>query len=224
MAILEFNTWSHVIQDTSIDYTGPVSHNVDYLIMMNYPTPYILKGNYVQNAVDATVVDINMSIMYVDVLQYVDSVTSVGNTVTHGNFSTNTDLGEVLLEILAIKIFGNTKTRAAINNDNKFVGYYLGYLADSINIAINADKHHIFNQYVFTNMYSAQNLNDVTNGPVPFNFFPLALNIPVYLTGSVKGSANTVISDYNGPTSVNGSLVHNGLYNIPLMLQFHVHG
>ena len=221
-AALAFSTWSYVNQDAAIDYAAPVSQSVDYIIMMNSNTLSLLSGTYVQNSNNVDDILITLALNK-DCLNNADSVSDVAG-LSHGVFSLNTTLGEELLEIMAIKIFGNTKTRAAIKNDTAFLSYDLrNSLSDSINIAISADKHHIFNQYVLSNQYKNQDLNDVNNGPVPFNFTGLALNVPFYLKGTLNGSDNNIITAYNGPVnSIGASAAHivNGEYNIPLMLQF----
>ena len=183
----------------------------------------LLAGSkYQQNSVNSGQVDINMVVN----ATLPDQISCVMNNIgvsTAGSFSSGS-VGEALLEILAIKLFGNTQARSAIQNDNNYVSNtglsnsnLASDIANSLNNALQNDSSDIFNQYVHAGTYENINSNDV-NKSMDFNFSGLNLAVPMWFNGSVT-SNGVLLSNYNGP-NVGGNKVLNGNYSIPLLLVF----
>lgn len=151
-------------------------------------------------------------------------------------------IGDRLLEVVAHKLFGHGQARAAIKNDSEF------YTHDnevwdhlSTTVATNTIRNDIFNQYVATGRYNAYsnfqmngvdvnntdntftNLNDV-NTWVNFNFNGLTFDYPLYLVGNMLHDVSLTNAEIavlqNGP-NVGGTLLQNGLYNVPILVRFH---
>jgi len=119
-------------------------------------------------------------------------------------------IGDRLLEVVALKLFGHGQAHAAINNDNEFYTHdaqLWDHLSNSV--AMNNIKHDIFNQYVasgryeieiaqsdnFTNITNDINITDninINEQIINFNnsFFSL------YITGNILPKPST--SDVNG--------------------------
>ena len=136
-----------------------------------------------------------------------------------------------MLEIMAIKIFGHAKARAAIYNDSDFyknnsnVGSIINKLIDGIQNGITDKKNDIFNIYVDSDriQYDAvgdQLYNDIDTAH-NFNFNNTSWSFPVYLKGSLLDSISSSITGNlnNGPI-VGGNTLINGSYNIPILVIF----
>jgi hypothetical protein len=191
-------------------------------------------ASYTQNATDTTKTDVTLTLSSTAISSLV--VNSVTSSIqgTHGGWTQGV-LGQTLLELMALGLFGHTGTRAAISNDTSFMTLDINNnsitnttlanaISNAINTTLNADKNNIFNQYTATPQYT--DLDDANN-VINFNFAGAVLTIPLYMTGVVKvGSTNTTFS---GPTinyinsagsTVGAQFVENGAYNIAVTLLF----
>jgi hypothetical protein len=137
---------------------------------------------------------------------------------TTSNLSVNTNgfetswkpFGERLLEIVAMKIFGHPKARAAIGNDNDF------YDTDALSIKVYDAFNNIKNE--FGNYYMGiYDITEVNNNVQAMNISNFNIIFPFYLNGITSKSKTKLFQ--NGP-NVGGSLLVNGNYNIPLLLTF----
>ena len=137
---------------------------------------------------------------------------------TTSNLSVNTNgfetswkpFGERLLEIVALKIFGHPKARAAIGNDNDF------YDTDALSIKVYDAFNNIKNE--FGNYYMGiYDITQVNNNVQLMNVSNFNIIFPFYLNGTTSKTKTRLFQ--NGP-NVGGSLLVNGQYNIPLLLTF----
>ena len=147
------------------------------------------------------------------------SYTAYSGLATYGMSSDRVNLGQRLLEVVAIKIFGHGQARAAIENDSDFYKSSLANsLAGTMDWALGADSNLIFNQYV-TEYRTI--VSDVGNNAL-FNFYNVDMMFPVVLQGSLVGSSgSSVLSNslLNGPL-VGGNQLVNGQYRVPLYITF----
>jgi hypothetical protein len=151
-------------------------------------------------------------------------------------------IGDRLLEMVAHKLFGHGQARAAIKNDTEFYNHnddIWDHLATSVEN--NVYRNDIFNQYVASGRYNVWNqtngVNDQNNLPnngdndfndvnrwVQFNFDGLTFDYPLYLDGNILTDASLTNDErnvlQNGP-DVGGTLLRNGVYNIPILVRFH---
>jgi hypothetical protein len=133
-------------------------------------------------------------------------------------------LGHRFLEILATKIFGHSKARAAIANDSAFyqnsADSIIQQIAHGINNSIQIKQNDIFNSYVETGR-----LNNDGNRYQTFNFDNSTWEFPMVLTANLMnmGPNSNLTTINNGPTSVGGNLLVNGQYGVPILLKFHLH-
>lgn len=133
-----------------------------------------------------------------------------------------TQAGLRFLEIVATKIFGSAKARAAISNDTEF--YNLSnQIMNGIQNSINNKKHDIFNQYVQYDKIE-DNVNNDVDDFVNFNFYESEITIPLYFLSSLDANSN-FSGLRNGPgTAIIGgsesSRLINGSMNIPLLMRF----
>jgi hypothetical protein len=140
------------------------------------------------------------------------SITSASNSSINTNaFETNMrPFGERLLEIIAVKIFGHPKTRAAISNDNSF--YNTTQISTQINNTFNNHRNELGNY--FMGLYD---ITQVNNNAQLINVSNLNIIFPFFFRGTIQKNAINLFR--NGP-NVGGSLLVNGNYNIPLLLTF----
>jgi hypothetical protein len=140
------------------------------------------------------------------------SITSASNSLINTNaFETSMrPFGERLLEIVAVKIFGHPKTRAAISNDNSF--YNTTQISTQIYNTFNNHRNELGNY--FMGLYD---ITQVNNNAQLINVSNLNIIFPFFFRGTTQ--KNTTNLFRNGP-NVGGSLLVNGNYNIPLLLTF----
>jgi alpha-tubulin suppressor-like RCC1 family protein len=150
--------------------------------------------------------------------------------IESGLVATEQKFGLRLLEIMAIKIFGHAKARAAIENDSEF--YYGDNISNSVinqlitgmNMYINMEGNSIFNSYVQTDKIETDAVSNNTYNDVDvtyiFNFKDTNWIFPAYLNGSLFGTGTGDLNLLNNGPSVGGNQLTNGLYNIPVLIIF----
>lgn len=135
-----------------------------------------------------------------------------------------------LLEVMALKVFGHARARAAIENDTEFYRddsvstSVINQLITGMNVSVDAQKFNIFNSYVQTDRIEADangvdnTYNDV-DANYQFNFGSSNWSFNTWLSGSLldAGTDADLTTLNNGPL-VGGSLVKNGAYNIPILV------
>lgn len=109
-----------------------------------------------------------------------------------------------LLEILALKIFGHAKARAAIYNDTDIINNASNNLFNRFNELIIEHSVDIFNQYIYS---KNNNYNNIEN----FNFSNHKFAFPIHLKGSLDVNKNGPVGGINQ--------IINGKYNIPLLVR-----
>ena len=140
------------------------------------------------------------------------SLTIVSNSLVNINgFETSwRPFGERLLEIVAMKIFGHPKARAAIGNDTNF------YDTEALSLKVYDAFNNIRNE--FGNYYmGVYDITQVNNNVQLMNVSNFNIIFPFYLNGITSNTRTQLFQ--NGP-NVGGSMLVNGQYNIPLLLTF----
>jgi hypothetical protein len=228
-----------VTQDANVYGSSLDAGNYDYTFVINVSglsadiTGLFANAAFKQNGSDMNAVDVNLTILNSN------TYTNWGNlfnnqsivTVLQGesaiSFSTlqgttNKTIGDRLLEVVAHKLFGHGQARAAIKNDTEFYAHdaeIWDHLCTSL--ANTNIRHDIFNQYVATGRYTPGS-NDVQEW-VNFNLNGLTLDYPLYLAGNMLTDASLTNDErnivQNGP-NVGGTLLVNGLYNVPVLVRF----
>lgn len=210
--------------------------NFDYIVTIN--TQYLTEGNltglfenatYKQNNIDMNQVDINLSIQ-----NFLNWETNINNqsistieaglsNIGFGTFLlTNQKIGDLLLEIIAHKMFGHAQAHAAIRNDNEFYTHdseIWNHLSNTLNL--NSIKYDVFNQYIASGRYATN--EDSTVNYINFNLQDMSLDFPLYLNGTVVLDASLTNDERNnllqGP-NVGGNQIIDGLYNVPILVRF----
>ncbi len=208
-------------------------------------------ASFSQNTADLNDVNINIvlddSLTYADWGTVFNNQNLVTLNVAQSNVAFSTlqpeelqTVGDRLLEIVAHKIFGHGQARAAISNDTQFYTHDDKLWDNLSNAVLNTTfRDEIFNQYVALGRYSTEansnattspnNQNDVNNmngGPswVPFNFNGLTFDYPMFIAGNMLTDPSLTNEErnliQNGP-NVGGSLLANGVYNVPVLVKFH---
>lgn len=210
--------------------------NYDYIMTVN--TQYLTNGDltslfqnatYKQNNINLNMVDINLSLKNflnweTDINNHSIATIEAGlSNIGFGTFLlTNQKIGDLLLEIVAHKMFGHAQAHAAIRNDNEFYTHdsqIWNHLSNTL--TINSIKYDVFNQYIALGRYSAS--EDSVNNYVNFNLHNMSLDFPLYLNGAVVLDASLTNDERNnllqGPV-VGGNQIINGLYNVPILVKF----
>jgi len=214
--------------------------NYDYTFVINVAnfapdiTSIFANASFKQNDVNIDNFDVNLTINPHDVFtnwantfnnQSLVTVLIGDSSINFATLQANASqtIGDRLLEVVAHKLFGHGQARAAIKNDSEFYTHdaqVWDHLCNSLNT--NNIKNDMFNQYVATGRYNIHSANDVTNW-INFNFNGLTLDYPLYLSGNMLTDASLTSDErnlvQNGP-NVGGTLLSNGLYNIPILVRF----
>jgi hypothetical protein len=138
-------------------------------------------------------------------------------------FETSDTAGARLVEILAMKLFGHAKARAAIENDTE-VAANQTLIAQGLFNSFTTDRNDIFGQYVNLDLVerdanNTNGYNDV-DGTRNFNFSGVAFEVPLRVLGAVDAASADIVK--NGPTDVGGALVESGSYNVPLKITLNI--
>ena len=118
-----------------------------------------------------------------------------------------------LLEIIAMKIFGNAKAQAAIYNQTDFSSTSLSTTITS-NMALlltnNIWKNYV--EYTWANLNRTSGATSAGN----LNFNNTSWDFPIYFKSNLFSSTSLI---NNGP-NVGGNILQNGSMNIPIILRF----
>ena len=118
-----------------------------------------------------------------------------------------------LLEIIATKIFGNAKARAAIYNQTDFSNTTLltGITANmALLLTNNTWKNYV--EYTWANLNRTSGVTTAGN----LNFNNTSWDFPIYFKSNLFSSSSLI---NNGP-DVGGNILKNGSMNIPIILRF----
>lgn len=164
----------------------------------------------------------------VDISSTMTSVTSNAAYNTLNRNSRNL-LGLRFLEIVATKIFGHAKARAAIANDSDFyrpssVGSasIINQIATGINNSLQNRKYDLFNAYAQYDRIQDNNTNDVEVS-ANFNFDNTNWEFPIFFVSQLQDiGADGNLSELNNGPSVGGNTLTSGTMNVPILLRFRV--
>jgi hypothetical protein len=215
------------------DYVFEVNISQDSLNDM-FDVRHFKQSSNQQNNVGENNVDINLLInrTFIDSLLTTNKVSIIGITGNYlgdetGFLSGEKMIGLRFIEVIAMKIFGHAKARAAISNDTDFYqsdaipGSLINQMINGIQSSINNKRNDIFNQYVDYDRIEAEASDDVDVN-INFNFKDTIFIIPMYLSSNLDTNSN-ISSLKNGPTgigSVGVSTMVNGSMNVPILVKF----
>lgn len=227
-----------ITQDTAVYGETPVVDDTEYDYILDiditsttlndlFATRVFVQNSSEQNNAGENIFDVTLALnnSYVESLLGGNNVdlssakTDVTNKAAYSTIdsSVSQKMGLRLLEVMATKIFGHARARAAISNDTAF--YLLKTaVSEALHDAVSNKRNDIFNQYVQYDRIEQNPSNDVTVNGV-FNFQDTTLHIPMFLNGEMISSLSAPTDLLNGP-DVGGLQVINGLYNIPMLLKF----
>ena len=162
-------------------------------------------------------------------------------TAVYGTLDTSAKqlAGFRFLEIVATKVFGNAKTKIAIeNNEDYYVNNYddddyaasnslIGQIAWGIFNSANSKRNDVFNQYVLTDRIE-DNANDATLTDVEgyprlfmdFNFSDTVWEFPIMFYTDLESTGDTIMEELNNGPNVGGARLANGVVNVPILLRF----
>lgn len=239
-------TQSSNTDDSTYDYILNINLTEGGWLTMNdlFTTREFVQNSNAQNTAGENTTDVTLelnrdslnvalfSVDCVDISSAKSAVTTnvnVYNTLDKGN---NKLLGLRFLEIVATKVFGHAKARAAIENDSEFYrsdavsGSLINQIANGISNALtNTDKRNeIFNIYVSYDRVQDNvdvNANSDANIPSLFNFDATTWEFPIHFTSSIvdPGSDTSNLSELNNGPAVGGALLENGSMNVPILLR-----
>lgn len=241
------NIYGQFINEGTYDYT----FNINLAPLVTDMTFLFANATYIQNTQDVNNYNINLTILDTasiignsdatwasainnqNIINLEIGSSSVGFSTL--NPAVSECFGERLLEVVAHKIFGHGKAHAAISNDSAFFTHDASLWDHLVaSVANDTFRHEIFNQYVSSGRYQryiteqlANNNNDITNDVntfINFNFSNLSIDFPMYLAGNIllnnTLTANEINLFMNGP-NVGGTLLANGVYNVPILIKLH---
>lgn len=227
-----FNSTLDIEQNTNVysyyNYEGVYDYllEIDTSLITNSSdiTDIFTTARYQQNSNDKdnVIVELNIDRNKVDSIKNKNVVSIIGASSSIQTFSSGAkSLGDRLVEIVAHKIFGHAKARAAIKNDTEFYQFdsnVWNHLCDTVNS--NEFENNLFNQYVVLDRING---NDVDVN-VPFDFSGLTLDFPLFLKGNLNLDSSLSGPDRNelnnGPALNGGTELVNGVYNIPILVKF----
>jgi hypothetical protein len=201
---------------------GPIYNNqlFDYIITINGSLNNLFsKKTYQQDPQDVNKVIINFEInsnTYNNHYLTTNIISTPTNSLINGVIVDDIEFDTRILEILALKIFGHARARAALSNDMDIIHDLQNEFYNHINNVIQNHKYDIFNQYVQLDKRQLWQ-NDI-NRAVSFNFTNGTFAFPGYISGSLFDKNNLSSDLLNGPKA-GISWMENGDYNIPILIK-----
>lgn len=252
------NSPFNVTQNAQI-YSVTVTTNAnqyDYILGINvtaagwtsmndlFANKHFIQNSSAQNTNGENNVDISLdaNIAAINALLYGSNAVSISSDMSnvsgHAAYTTLTAgdklVGLRFLEVVATKVFGHAKARAAIANDTEFYsnanGSIIAQIADGINNAISTKKSDIFNAYVaYDRVEENVNTNNASNefnadaeANKTFNFADTNWEFPIYFLSTVDdNNSNADLSLLNNGPNVGGNQLVNGSMNVPILLRFY---
>jgi hypothetical protein len=190
-----------ITADASI-FTGDIiAAPVEYSISLNYPINTFFSESTYQDNVNGVNVSLNSTVNLSDESASLSATSGVnGNGILSG---TTRDVGQRLVEVLAIKLFGNARARAALANETTIESTVV-----SVGSALQADKLDIFNEYAALDRTDNENNVD---GPKPFNFLVGdSFEFRLLLSSTASGTDGAPSANYLTPGAAVGSYSVNG--------------
>ena len=214
--VFDINRNTDLYADNKLVYNEQL---YDYIITINGSLNCLFsKKSYQQNLCDMNNVNINFEINNNYYYNYyiTSTISTTTNALVNGVLVEECNFDTRVLEILALKIFGNARARAAISNDTDIIYDLQNEFYNHINNVIQNHKYDIFNQYV--QLDNVEMRRDDINRPVNFNFTNGVFSFPGHISGSLADKNNLSAELLNGP-KVGISSVENGEYNIPILIK-----
>ena len=129
-------TWTQVDQNTNLYESSAAATSADYVLSMNMTAANLFtSAHYRQNSANAELYDVKVTLNAANILSALSSA-NVG--ISNGNASpavspdASGTAGELLLQVMAVKIFNHPKAAAAIANDSDYISSASGKLMDKI--------------------------------------------------------------------------------------------
>lgn len=191
----------------------------DYIITINGSLNCLFsKKSYQQNPADMNNVIVNFEINnnYYNNYYVTSTISTATNALINGVLAEECEFDTRVLEILALKIFGHARARAAISNDTDIIHDLQNEFYNHINNVVQNHKYDIFNQYV--QLDNPQMRKNDVNRSVNFNFTNGIFAFPGYVSGSLLDKNNLSSELLTGHKSGISS-VENGEYNIPILIK-----
>jgi len=205
----------------------------DYIFNVNVASSASLfnVATYVQNSDNANLYDATLTSnasLLMSVLNA--SATSVGqsrgeNTTFDGDDKT---VGLRFLELVAVKVFGHAKARAAIANDNDFTtdtlatSGVMSQITTGIMSKVNQElANKVFEVYAGLDKIETANQDDIT-APINFNLSGSTWEFPIHFTSSLTAAAGGTLTAVlnNGPADGNGVVLSSGVMtDVPILLR-----
>jgi hypothetical protein len=240
----------NITQDTSVySHTLTTPNTYDYIFTINtynsnsvgyrfpsmnelFSTRLFQQSNAGEYSIGENKYDVNIqlnaskleSLLYSNDCVMINSIqTSVVNNNAFGTLDTSSDklLGLRFLEVVATKIFGHARARAAIENDQEFykntAGSLIKQISDGVQSGFNSKKNDIFNMYVSFDRIE-DNKNDDVNAPCNFNFQHTSWEFPICLKSTLVGSGD--MTKLNLGPDVGGNRLTLGSMAVPILLKF----
>ena len=190
--------------------TNPIIYNeFDYTITLNGSYNDLFNTKYFQYKNNNNIF-INLQInndyfnnIFQNTLMETETNSQFNDVIYSTSFNTR------ILEILALKIFGNASARCAFSNDTQIINNLQNNLLNHVNRVIQNHKYDIYNQYN-KNLIEYDTIYDKIN----FNFYNSALAFPGFIQGKLS---YPIIPKVN----MGISKVVNGEYNIPILIKIY---
>jgi len=169
---------------------------------------------------------VNNLLHSINVVNMSSPMTSITDKSAYSTLNKEPELiGLRFLEIIATKIFGHSKARAAIANDTEFYlpyssnGSLIQQITDGINNALYNKKTDVFNMYVGYDRIELNPANDVEVNAT-FNFDNTTWEFPMFLQSSLNDIGIDSLNLVNNGPDVGGNILIDGLMNVPILLRF----
>jgi hypothetical protein len=217
-----YNDVFSINRDTDLYASNKPSYNdqlYDYIITINGSLNNLFsKKSYQQdpNNINNVIINFEINNNTYNNHYLATNILSTTNSLTNGIISEDFDFNTRILEILALKIFGHARARAAFSNDTDIIFDLQNEFYNHINNVVQNHKHDIFNQYV--QLDKPEMIKNDVNRPVNFNFTNGTFSFPGYISGSLIDKNNLSNGLLNGPKTGISS-VENGEYNIPILIK-----
>jgi hypothetical protein len=222
------NEFITLTQNARLASNAPmVALNIDYSLTLEVADlAALFPVTYQQNAANAELFDIDVSMNPVTLETYLSSATAnwavarVNASVVQSGLTASNELPMAILETIALRVFGSGNARAAIVNDKAIDAEVLSHKSDFLTVLTN-HKDDLFRSYVDSGRIAA---GDVTQSQL-MNLANTHISFPMWVTGSILNPSGTVLSVYpyaDGYASYGGyGVMADGSYNIPIIVKFH---
>jgi hypothetical protein len=222
------NEFITLTQNARLASNAPmVALNIDYSLTLEVADlTNLFRVTYQQNAANAEMYDIDVSMNPVLLETYISAATAnwaaakVNAAVVTSGLTASNELPKAILETIALRVFGSGNARAAIVNDSSIDAEVLSHKTDFLNVLTNK-KDDLFRAYVDSGRIAP---GDVTEA-VTMNLANTHISFPMWVTGSLLSPTGNVLSIYpyaDGYASYGGfGTMADGAYNVPIIVKFH---